>query len=72
MIVLIKLLLNSKLIDLIGIVKFVKRLFRIQIQKDEKVLPWNQVKSRIEACYSEMVLAKSLKIKARIFFLNYF
>ena len=29
---------------------FVKELFRIQIQKDRKVLLWNQLKSRIEAC----------------------
>ena len=29
--------------------------FRIQI--GEKVLLWNQVKSRIEACYSELILA---------------
>ena len=29
---------------------------RIQIQKGRKVLLWNQVKSRIEACYSELIL----------------
>ena len=54
MIILIKLFLNSKL-DLIWTVKFVKQLFRIQIQKGRKVLLWNQVKSRMEACYSELV-----------------
>ena len=37
-------------------VKFVKQLFRIQIQKVGKVLLWNQVKSRMEACYSELIL----------------
>jgi hypothetical protein len=52
MVTLIKLFVNSKL-DLIWTVKFVKQLFRIQIQK---VLLWNQVKSRMEACYSELVL----------------
>ena len=56
-IILIKLFLNSKL-DLIRTVKFVKQLFRIQIQKGGKVLLWNQVKSRMEACYSELVLLK--------------
>ena len=56
MMILIKLLLNSKL-DLIPTVKFVKQLFRIQIQKGGKVLLWNQVKSRMKACYSELVLA---------------
>ena len=55
MIILIKLFLNSKL-DLIQTVKFVKQLFRIQIQKGGNVLLWNQVKSRMEACYSELVL----------------
>ena len=55
MIILIKLFLNSKL-DLIQTVKFVKQLFRIQIQKGGKVLLWNQVKSRLEACYSELIL----------------
>ena len=34
---------------------FVKQLSRIQIQKGRKVLLWNQVKSRIEACYSELI-----------------
>ena len=52
MIILIKSFINSKL-DLIQTVKFVKQLFRIQIQKGGKVLIWNQVKSRIEACYSK-------------------
>ena len=55
MIILINCFLNSKL-DLIQTVKFVKQLFRIQIQKDGKVLLWNQVKSRMEACYSELIL----------------
>ena len=55
MIILIKLLLNSKL-DLIWTVKFVKQLFRIQILKGGKVLICNQVKSRMEACYSELIL----------------
>ena len=50
----IKLFLNSKL-DLIRTVKFVKQLFIIQIQKDRKVLLWTQVKSRMEACYSELI-----------------
>ena len=36
---------------------FVKQLSRIQIQKGRKVLLWNQVKSKMEACYSELVLA---------------
>ena len=35
---------------------FVKQLFRIQIQKGGKVLLWNQVKFRMEACYSELIL----------------
>ena len=35
---------------------FVKQLFRIQIQKSGKVLLWNQVKSRIEALYTELIL----------------
>ena len=34
---------------------FVKQLF--WIQKGRKVLLWNQVKSRMEACYSELILA---------------
>ena len=55
MIILIKLFLNSKL-DLIRTVKFVKQLFIIQIQKGGKVLLWNQVKYKMEACYSELVL----------------
>ena len=59
MIILIKLFLNSKL-DLIRTVKFVKQLFTIQIQKGGKVLLWNQVKSRMEACYSELVLGAPL------------
>ena len=55
MIIFIKLFLNSEL-DLIETVKFVKKLFRIQIQKGGKLLLWNQIKSRMEACYSELVL----------------
>jgi hypothetical protein len=55
MMILIKLFLNRKL-DLIRTVKFVKQLFRIQLQKGGKVLLWNQVKSRMETCYSELVL----------------
>ena len=76
MIILIKLFLNSKL-DLIRTAKFVKQLFRIQIQKSGKILLWNQVKFRMEACYSELVLAKnifklqilSLKFNSNIIFL---
>ena len=37
-----------------GTVKFVKQLVRIQ--KGGKVLLWNQVKSKIEAYYFELVL----------------
>ena len=57
MIILIKLFLHGKL-DLIQTVKFVKQLLIIQIQKGGKVLLWNQVKSRMEACYSELMLCK--------------
>jgi hypothetical protein len=39
---------------------FVKQLFRIQIQKGKKVLLWNQVKSRMEACYSELILDEEI------------
>ena len=35
---------------------FVKQLFIIQIKKGEKVLLWDQVKSRMEDYYSELVL----------------
>ena len=49
-------------LDLIRTVKFVKQLFRIQIQKGGKVLLWTQVKSRMEACYSELVLTSIIKI----------
>jgi hypothetical protein len=35
---------------------FVKQLFRIQIQNGKKVFLWNQVKSTMEACYSELIL----------------
>ena len=74
MIILIKLFLNSKL-DLIQTAKCVKQLFRIQIQKGWKVLLWNQVKSRMEACYSEEVLVFSLwliqwKEQKTIFFID--
>jgi hypothetical protein len=55
MIIWIKLFPNSKLY-FIQTVKFVKQLFRIQIQKGGKVLLWNQVKSKMEACYSELIL----------------
>ena len=59
MIILVKSFLNSKL-NLIQTVKFVKQLFRIQIQKGGRVLLWNQVKSRMEACYSELLLEAPL------------
>ena len=62
MIILIKLFLNSKL-DLIQTVKFVKQLSRIQNKKDEKSLLWNQVKSRMVACYSEVVLTRIIFLK---------
>ena len=52
MVILMKLSLNSKL----NLFKSVKQLFRIQIKKSRKVLLWEQVKSIIEACYSELVL----------------
>ena len=62
-IILIRLFLNGKL-DLIWTVKFVKQLFRIQIQKGGKVLLWNQVKSKKEGGYSEQVLDyKSAELK---------
>ena len=70
MIILIKLFLNSKL-DLIRTVKFVKQLFRIQIQKGRKVLLRNQVKSRIEACYSELVLVNRLNAKTHYYHPNF-
>ena len=35
---------------------YVIHLFKIQIQKGKKALLWNQVKSRMEACYSELIL----------------
>jgi len=41
---------------------FVKQLLRIQIQKGMTVLLWNQVKSRMEACYSELILKDSAGI----------
>ena len=71
MIILIKLFLNSKL-DLIGTVKFVKQLFRIQIQKDGKVLFWNKVKSRMEACYSELILVLNTQPEIQILNCLYF
>ena len=42
---------------------FVKQLFRIQIQKGGKVLLWNQVKSKMEACYPELILETILQLK---------
>jgi hypothetical protein len=36
---------------------FFKQLFRIQIKKGGKLLLWNQVKSRMEACYPERILS---------------
>ena len=62
MIIVIKLFLNSKL-DFIRTVKFVKQLFRIQLPKGGKVLLWNKVKSRMEACYSELSLSIATLIK---------
>ena len=59
-----KLFLNSKL-DLIGTVKFFKQLFRFQIQKGMNVLLWHQVKSKMEAYYSELVLVNKLKGRRR-------
>jgi hypothetical protein len=63
MIILIKLFLNGKL-DLIQTAKFVKQLLKIQIPKGGNVLLWNQVKSKMEACYSELVLDVSTKDKS--------
>ena len=40
---------------------FIKHLFRIQIQQGRKVLFWNQVKSGMEACHSEIILAAKFK-----------
>ena len=57
MIILIKSLLNSKP----DLVQTVKQLFRIQIQKGRKVLLRAQVKSRIQACYSGLVLESCSK-----------
>jgi hypothetical protein len=65
MIILIKLFPNSKLV-LIRIVQFVKQLFRIQIQKGGKGLLWNQVKSTMEAFYSELVSEAVIGLFARI------
>ena len=36
--------------------------FQIQIQKGGKVLLWNQVKSRIEAYYSELILVSNINM----------
>ena len=69
MIILVNSFLNSKL-DLIGTVKFVKQLFRIQIQKGGKVLLWYQVKSRMEACYSEHFALCRYYFIPSIFFLS--
>jgi hypothetical protein len=65
-----KLFLNSKL-NLIQTVKFVKQVFRIQIQKSRKVLLWDQVKFIIEACYSELVL-HSMWLSAKLIVLYRF
>ena len=35
---------------------FVKKMLIIPIPKSEKILLWNQVKSRMEAYYSELIL----------------
>ena len=67
LIILMKLFLNSRL-GLIQTVKFVKQLFKIQIQTGGKVLLWNQVKSRMEACYSELVLVKYVLLVFKYFF----
>ena len=49
---------------------FVKQLFRIQIQKGGKVLLWNQVKSRMETCYSELILVCNLKKGGKVLHWN--
>ena len=64
LIILMKLSLNSKL-DLIRTVKFVKQQFKTQTGR--KVLLWNQVKSRMEACYSELVLLRYVFLIFRYF-----
>ena len=46
---------------------FVKQLFRIQIQKGGIVILWNQVKSRIEACYSEFILVTFSLIVSKMY-----
>ena len=48
-------------INLVPTFHFVKQLFRIQIQKGGKVLIWNQVKSRMEACYYSELMWGSKK-----------
>ena len=70
MVISIKLFLNSKL-DLIRTVKFVKQLFTLQIQKGGKVLLWNQVKSRMEASYSELVLTNFWYLVIKLYNQNY-
>ena len=47
----------------------VKELFRIQIQKGSKVFFWNQVKSRMEACYSELILLSNVKTLQKLYFI---
>ena len=58
MIILIQLCISKQQIQAI---KFVYQLFRNQIQISRKVLLWNQAKSRMKACYSELVLYSSLQ-----------
>ena len=59
----ILLFLDSKL-NLIQTAKFVKQLFIIQ--KGGKVLLWNHVKFKMEACYSELVLAEERNFEYRL------
>ena len=40
---------------------FVKKMLIIPIPKSEKILLWNQVKSRMEACYSELILVVHIR-----------
>ena len=61
MIIWINFFLNSKL-DLMFTAKIFKWLSKNQIQKGGNVLLWNQVKSRIEAFYFELLLAKNFKM----------
>ena len=62
MIILIKLFLNSKL-DLTWTVKFVKQLFKIQIQKGGKLLVWKQVKSKIHLFINKILDFSRIRIK---------